>query len=179
MLFIIYTHIFLQNVRTVFLYTVAPKLFFAKFYAMHQLLVSLWVFLDIKYYCYLYKTTSTYYYLHFTVPIPSVTINVLNNQTVGQPLILECDVTAVRGITSRVDIMWINNGSVLSIIENVNGTLVMNDVVLFTTTYNIPQLSTGNENDEYQCEVSIDTDLPVIATESVILNVTGKYIMYP
>ena len=113
------------------------------------------------------------------MPIPSVTINVLNNQTVGQPLILECDVTAVRGITSRVDIVWINNGSIISITENVNGSLVMNDVVLFTTTYNIPQLSTANENDEYQCEVSIDTDLPVIATESVILNVTGKYIMYP
>ena len=111
------------------------------------------------------------------MPIPSVTINVLNNQTVGQPLILECDVTAVRGITSRVDIMWSNNGSVISITENVNGSLVINDM-LFTTTYIIQQLSTANKNEEYHCEVSIDTESPVIATESVILNITGKYILY-
>jgi len=36
-----------------------------------------------------------------------------NIQTVGQSLTLECSVTAVRGITSRVDIVWKNNDEVV------------------------------------------------------------------
>ena len=49
--------------------------------------------------------------------------------------------------------------------------------MLFTDTYIIPQLSTADENKEYQCEVFIDTESPVIATGNVILNVTGKHIV--
>ena len=33
-------------------------------------------------------------------------MTVLNNQQVGDPLLLECNVTTVRGITSSVDIVW-------------------------------------------------------------------------
>ena len=104
------------------------------------------------------------------MPIPSVNVNILNIQIVGQPLILQCDVTTVKGITSRVDIIWSNNGSEVNDNRGVNISST-----LITDTYMIPQLSTGDENREYQCEVFIDAQLPVIATESVILNVTGKY----
>ena len=113
------------------------------------------------------------------VPIPSVNINILNNQTVGQSLLLECDVTTVRGITSRVVIIWSSDGSGepgLDVTGGVNTSSVTNDFMLFTNTYIIPQLSTTDENKEYQCEVFIDTDSPVIASDSVILNVTGKYV---
>ena len=114
------------------------------------------------------------------MPIPSVSINILNNETVGQSLILECDVTTVRGITSRVVIMWNSDGSGESgvdIIGAVNTTSITNNSMLFTDTYIIPQLSTADENKEYQCEVLIDTDSPVMATDSVTLNITGKYIV--
>ena len=113
------------------------------------------------------------------MPIPSVTINILNNQTVGQSLILECDVTTVRGITSRVVIMWSSDNSGesrLDVIGEANTSLVVNDSMLFTDTYIIPQLSTADENKEYQCEVFIDAESPVTANDSVILNVTGKLI---
>ena len=118
--------------------------------------------------------------IYTIVPIPSVTINILDNQTVGQSLILQCDVTTVRGITSRVVIMWSSDGSGESgvdIIGGVNTSSVTNDSLLFTDTYTIPQLSTADENKEYQCEVLIDTESPVIATGSVTLNITGKYIV--
>ena len=141
----------------------------------------------------MYEYKSTIITIHTIVPIPSVTINILNNQTVGQSLTLECDIITVRGITSRMVIMWSSDGSGesgldaissdgsgesgLNAIGGVNTGLVTNNSMLFTDTYIIPKLSTADENKEYQCEVFIDTESPVIATGSVILNVTGKHIV--
>ena len=90
-------------------------------------------------------------------------------------MILKCDATTVRGITSRVDIVWRSDGSELSIIKEVNTSAVINNSVIFRDTYIITQLSTADEDKEYQCEVSIDTQSPVTANDSVRLNVTGKY----
>ena len=117
------------------------------------------------------------------MPVPSVIINILNNQTVGQSLALECDVTTVRGITSRVDIVWSSDSSGESGLDIISGaytTSIAKDSVLFTDTYIIPQLSTADENEEYQCWVFIDALSPITANNSVILNVTGKcvYIYY-
>ena len=120
---------------------------------------------------------TTFHYLHIIVPVPSVTVKVPNNQTVGQPLILECDVTTVRGITSSVDIVWSSDNSELNTVRGVEISSTINDTLLFTNTYSIPQLTTADENKEYQCEVFIDTETPVIATNIVMLNVTGKNII--
>ena len=124
---------------------------------------------------YIIATTVKYFALNILVPSPSININILNNQTVGQLLIMKCDVTTVRGITSRVDIVWRSDGSELSIIKEDNTSAVINNSMIFRDTYIITQLSTADENKEYQCEVSIDTQSPVTANDSVRLNVTGKY----
>ena len=109
------------------------------------------------------------------VPIPSVTVNILNSQTVGESLMLECNATTVRGITSRLDILWSSDDMELNTIRGVNITSAIDNSVSFTDTYTIQQLSTADENRRYQCEVLIDTESPVKTTRSVILNVTGKY----
>ena len=87
---------------------------------------------------------------------------------------LKCDVTAVRGITSRVDIVWSSNGSELKSIKGVNVSSITNNWVLFTSKYVIPQLSTADEGRECQCTVVIDTNSSVTATDVATLNVTGK-----
>ena len=99
-----------------------------------------------------------------------MTVIVPNSQIVNQSLTLTCSVTAVRGITSRVDIIWSRNGTEVErmvgvIVSSSNGNMAM-----YTDTYTISQLST---NDEYQCEVVINTNPLVIATGSVTLNVMG------
>ena len=119
-----------------------------------------------------------YHCLHSTVPIPSISVNVLNNQTVGQSLTLECNVTTVRGITSRVDIVWSGNGSEINTTRGVNVSLVRDNSISFRDLYTIPQLSTTDENKEYQCEALFNTHLSVTATSRVILNVTGKAYYY-
>ena len=57
-----------------------------------------------------------YYYV--LVPPPTVLVTAPNNQTVGQSLSLQCEVTTVRGITSRVDIVW-SSGTVLRRINSI------------------------------------------------------------
>jgi len=111
-----------------------------------------------------------------------VVVFVLNAQTVGQPLTLLCKVTTVSGITSRVDIVWRdNNGRVLQISINVTAmdddvsSTTMDDSLFYTNSYNISQLSTTDDGRVIQCEVVINTSPLVMASDSITLDVTGKY----
>ena len=112
--------------------------------------------------------------LNTTVPTPSVTVTAPNTQIVGQSLTLECSVTAVRGITSRVDIIWRRASMMLTRTDNISRT-IMDVSLLYTDTYTISQLNTTDDGREYQCEVVINSSPPVMATGSVILDVMGEY----
>ena len=89
----------------------------------------------------------------------------------------------VRGITSRVDIIWSRDGTVMSM---TNGTVMStaNDTsltktdssVVYTDSYTIPQLCLCT-SDQYQCEVVINTSPPVMATGNVTLDVMGECII--
>ena len=121
--------------------------------------------------------TSILLYILFcltTVPLPSVNINILNNQTVGQSLTLESTVTTVRGITSRVDIGWTSNGVMLQLTEGFNHTSTSNNALIYTDIYTIPQLNTTDEGRIIQCDTFINAVSPVTAFDRVTLNVTGK-----
>jgi len=82
-------------------------------------------------------------------------------------------VTAVRGITSRVDIIWSSDGTEIDRREGVNVISTSDNSVVYTDTYNISQLSTTDGGREYQCEVVINTSSPVMANDSVTLDVMG------
>ena len=99
----------------------------------------------------------------------------LNDQTVGQSLTLLCEVTIVRGITSRVDIVWSSNGIVLRRINGIIAT-TMNNSLVYTDSYNISQLSTTDDGRVIQCEVVINASPPVMATDNITLNVMGMCI---
>ena len=112
--------------------------------------------------------------LYTTVPTPSVTVTAPNTQIVGQSLTLECSVTTVRGITSRVDITWSRNGAELQITEGVNVHSTTDNSVVYTDTYTIMEVSADDDGRLYQCEVVINSTSPVTATGDVALNVMGK-----
>ena len=115
-------------------------------------------------------------HVQIAVTIPTVNLVAPNSQIVGQPLTLECSVIAVRGITSRVDIIWSNNdGSELQAFIGTNASLTNNNSEIYTSTYTIPLLSTTDDGRVYQCEVVINTSPPVMATGSVTLDVTGLF----
>jgi len=95
-----------------------------------------------------------------------------SGQTVGQSLTLECNVTAVRGITSRVDIVWSADDMELN--RTVASSVTINDSVIYTDLYTISPLSTSDEGRIYRCEVVINASTPVMANDSITLDVTGK-----
>ena len=96
-------------------------------------------------------------------------MTVLNTQIVGQSVTLQCKVTTVRGITSRVDIVWSSN--------NVSSTTMSNSLV-YTDYYNISQLSTTDNNRVIQCEGVINANTSVMARDSITLDVTGECAYY-
>ena len=99
----------------------------------------------------------------------------LNDQTVGQSLTLQCEVTTVRGITSRVDIVWSSNGTELERTNNASST-TMNNSLVYKDTYIISQLSTTDDGRVVQCEVVINASPPVMATDNITLDVMGMYV---
>jgi len=115
-------------------------------------------------------------YKTFLFAVPNPTINVIapSPQTVGQSLTLQCSGTTVRGITSRVDIVWSDGSTVL---RRMNGTTAttMDNSLVYTDSYTISQLSTIDDDRVIQCEVVINASPPVITSDSITLDVTGKY----
>ena len=112
----------------------------------------------------------TLYFLHviavFSVPNPEVTVTALNNQQVGDPLLLECNVTTVRGITSSVDIVWSTNDEEVGRVNDVLGETIGTSVV-YRLTYNDSEISLSIQDNgtTYLCtaEVSRSTAFKMIA----------------
>ena len=91
----------------------------------------------------------------------------------GQPLILQCSVTTIRDINSRVDFVWISNGTELERVEGVTGESSTNNLAVYTDYYIIPQLSIADNNSLYTCEVIINRSPLISATGNFTLNI-GK-----
>lgn len=98
----------------------------------------------------------------------------MNTQTVGQPLILQCTMTIINNVDSKVDFVWKSNGVELKRVEGVNGNTVSNSLV-YTHHYIIPQLSDDDNNSLYSCEVVINTSSVSATSSNITLNVTGEF----
>ena len=98
-----------------------------------------------------------------------------NNQKVGESLTLECSFITVRGITSRVDIVWSGGGTDLKRISNVNASPTINDNEIYQDTFTIPLLSTNDDGRSIQCETIINTTPLVIAENNIVLDITGEF----
>ena len=110
-----------------------------------------------------------------TVPIPDdISVTAPNTQIVGQSLTLECSVTTVRGITSRVDIVWSSDGIELKRTKTPNFSRTTDDKIEYRDMYTITLLKDTDINRTFQCEMVINSIPPVIVNSNVTLNVTGK-----
>ena len=115
----------------------------------------------------------TIFTIFHLVPDPDVNVSAPNTQTVGQSLTLQCEVTAVMGITSRVDIVWSSGVNELERMINVSSAM-MGDSLVYADSYTISQLNTTDEGRVIQCEVVINASPSVMASDNVTLDVTGK-----
>ena len=81
--------------------------------------------------------------------------------------------TTVRGITSRVDVVWTSNDDLLAeVVQGINASYTGETFMIFTSINNISHLNITDDGRVYQCEVVINTSPPVIATGTVTLDVT-------
>ena len=97
----------------------------------------------------------------------------LNEQIVGQPLMLECAMSTPRGINSRVDIVWTRDGVEVEHMNDVSSNFSSPEVVVYTNIYTIPLLGTYDDDVVYKCEVIINSSPPLRINDNVILNVKG------
>ena len=102
----------------------------------------------------------------FSTHHPIVTVTAPNTQIVGQSLTLECNVTTVRGITSRVDIIWSRDDVELN--RTISPAMINSSLFY---SYTISMLSTDDEDREYKCTVEINNS--PVAADSVTLDVMG------
>ena len=126
----------------------------------------------------------TYLRMSFTVPNPFVQMTIFDNETlenetlrnltIGDPLILDCTVTAVRGISSSVDIIWTTGGRVVRRVDNITAD-IENDSAIYTDSFEISSLSAIDNGREYQCTVVINASQPVYSSDQFTLIFTGKY----
>jgi len=106
------------------------------------------------------------FYFFLTVPTPVVNLRAVTNQVTGQPLTLECDVTAVRGITSSVDIIISSET-----FEDVDPIIVGNSAV-YSTTFTIEELTSFDDGRQLLCIVLINSSS--VEFDTLILDVLGK-----
>ena len=100
----------------------------------------------------------------------------LNEQIIGQPLMLECAMSTPRGINSRVDIVWTRDGVEVERLNDVSSNFSSPEVVVYTNIYTIPLLGTYDDDVVYECEVIINSSLLLKITENVTLDVIGMYV---
>ena len=103
----------------------------------------------------------------------SVMVTTLNEQIVGRPLMLECEMSTPRGISSRVDVVWSRDGVEVEHINDVSSNFSSPEVVVYTNIYTIPLLGTYDDGIVYECEVIIYSSPLLKITYNVMLDVTG------
>ena len=124
------------------------------------------------------------------VPTPFVQITIFDNETfyfnndtlgnttsgnltIGDPLTLDCTVTAVRGISSSVDIIWTTGGRVVRRVYNITAD-IENDYAIYTDSFEISSLSAIDNGREYQCTVVINAYQPVYSSDHITLIFDGE-----
>ena len=129
---------------------------------------------------------STYVFLifwgyHFIVPIPFVQITIFDGETlgltslvIGDSLTLDCTITAVRGISSSVDIIWTTGGIELRRVEDIMAD-IENDSAIYTDSFEISSLSAIDNGREYQCTVVINASQPVNSSDQITLILNSEY----
>ena len=100
--------------------------------------------------------------------------NTYGNLIIGDPLTLDCIVTAVRGISSSVDIIWTAGGRVVKRVYNITAD-IENDHAIYTDSFEISSLSAIDNGREYQCTVVINAIQPVHSSDHITLMFPGEY----
>ena len=94
----------------------------------------------------------------------------------SQALTLVCNGTTVRGVTSRVDIVWRRGDTVVKSTNRVTAdNTTINNLLVYRDSYTISQLNTSDDGIMYECRLVICASPTVRAVTAVTLDVNGEY----
>ena len=104
-----------------------------------------------------------------------VEVTSIDTVEIGKAATLECNVIAVRGITSRVDIIWMTGFSTVRRLNDVKANIINNSAV-YNDYLVTPPLSVNDSDRVYYCGVSINAPFEVnLFNGSIVLDFFGKY----
>jgi len=102
-------------------------------------------------------------------------VTTLNTPTLGQSTTLQCTAIGVRGISSRVDIIWTTGNMTVRRVDGVMPTITNNSAI-YSDQLVIQQLRIPDDGRVYQCTVIFNTSPRVVRSRFVILDFPGEYI---
>ena len=103
-----------------------------------------------------------------------MSISVPNNITTGQPQTMDCTIVAVRGNTSRVDIVWYNNTIPVRRVNNVTARIINGTDAVYMDSFNI-SLTRKDDGIVFACQGVINGGPIFTNYSSIRLNVTCKF----
>ena len=118
-------------------------------------------------------------FLLFSVPNPIVQITNTDTLEYGKTTTLKCSVVAVRGITSRVDIIWLTgyNYTILKTVDNVTANIINNSAV-YIDHLTTPPLGVNDNGRVYYCVMNISTTSRFNGFAGFTLEFTGKQLCF-
>ena len=79
----------------------------------------------------------------------------------------------MRGIISDVDIVWRRDNTIVRNATRVTPTTTMDNLLVYKDLYTISQLNISDNNAVYECRMVVRTYPQTVATDIIILDVTG------
>ena len=115
------------------------------------------------------------YTARFLDPIVTNEVTATSIPTIYHPLILQCNATIVRGITSTVDIIWTTGDTQVRRVNNVTASSNVNSISVYNDSFIIPSLNFSDIGSVYQCEVLFKSTLPITAKRNFSIANPGMY----
>ena len=101
-----------------------------------------------------------------------INITARHVQLVGSSLILDCTITDMDNNTNSLEVVWISNNMMLQ--RTIVMSTIIDNLPVYTDSYTISQLTTSDQDRMIQC-MATSTNPPVIDSNSIMLNVNGKF----
>ena len=79
----------------------------------------------------------------------------------------------MRGIISDVDIVWRRDNTIVRNATRVTPTTTVDNLLVYEDLYTILQLNISDNNAVYECRIVVRSYPRTVATDTIILDVTG------
>ena len=92
------------------------------------------------------------------------------------PFTLQCNAIIEEDIVSRVDIIWTTGDTQVRRVNNITSNININSTFVYNDSFVIPSLNISDIGSVYQCEVLINSIIPITANADFIIPIPGTYL---